>query len=105
MSTFRSHAIRNRFRQLLTSRDRLSQRDFGLAIFLFTLSVLFIGGFLAYVIVRTNLTTGHQPATLVIPPALWLSTTILLLGSFSIQRAVFFVRKEKQQQFRNCLNL
>lgn len=105
MSTFLSRAIRNRVVLLFTSRDRLSQRDFGLAIFLFTVAVLFVGGFLAYVIVRTNLTTSHQPATLVIPPALWLSTAILLLGSFSIQRALFFVRKEKQQQFRNCLNL
>lgn len=105
MSTFRSHAIRNRFRQLFTSRDRLSQRDFGLAIFLFTVAVLFIGGFLAYVIVRTNQTAGDLPATLVIPPALWLSTTILLLGSYTIHRALSFVRQEKQQQFRNCLNL
>lgn len=42
---------------------------------------------------------------LVIPPILWLSTALLFLGSLTIQRAVFFVRHEKQQQFRNCLNL
>ncbi|MDF1745107.1 MAG: hypothetical protein P1V19_15520 [Gimesia sp.] len=105
MSSFRSRAIQNRFMQIFTSRDRLSQRDFGLAIFLFTIAVLFLSGFLAYVIVRTNLKTTHQVAALVIPPTLWLSTVLLLLGSFFIQRALFFVRKEKQQQFRNCLNL
>jgi len=105
MSTFRSRTIRNRFALLLNSRDRLSQRDFGLAIFLFTVAVLFLGGFLAYVIVRTNLSASGQPAALVIPPILWLSTALLALGSLTIHRALYFVRQEKQQQFRNCLNL
>lgn len=106
MSVFRSRTIRNRFALLLNSRDRLSQRDFGLAIFLFTIAVLFLGGFIAYVIVRTNLSSASgQPAVLEIPPMLWLSTALLALGSLTIHRALYFVRQEKQQQFRNYLNL
>ncbi|QDV53594.1 hypothetical protein Enr17x_56740 [Gimesia fumaroli] len=105
MSTFWSRTIRDRLVMLFTSRDRLSQRDFGLAIFLFTLSVLFAGGLIAYVIVRSNLAKTYEPTALVIPSALWLSTVLLALGSFSIHRALSFVRQEKQQQFRNCLNL
>ncbi len=105
MPTFGSRTIRNRFAMFFTSRDRLSQRDFGLAIFLFSLSVLFLGGLLAYVIVRSNQATSQQPTALVIPPLLWLSTALLALGSISIHRALFFVRQEKQQQFRYCLNL
>ncbi|QDT95160.1 cytochrome c oxidase subunit 3 [Gimesia aquarii] len=105
MSTFRSRTVRNRFALLFTSRDRLSQRDFGLAIFLFSIAVLFLGGLVAYIIVRANLAQHHQPVALVIPPLLWLSTALLFLGSISIHRALYFVRQEKQQQFRNCLNL
>ncbi|WP_417379636.1 cytochrome c oxidase subunit 3 [Gimesia sp.] len=105
MSASRNRSLRNRFALLFTSRDRLSQRDFGLAIFLFSTTVLFIGGLLAYVIVRSNLAQNYEPVNLVVPPALWLSTVLLILGSISIQRAVYFVSHEKQQQFRNCLNL
>ncbi|EDL58460.1 cytochrome c oxidase subunit III [Gimesia maris DSM 8797] len=105
MPADRSQRWKDRLVLLFTSRDRLSQRDFGLAIFLFSISVLFIGGLLAYVIVRSNLAQKHEPVNLVIPPALWISTVLLILGSISIQRAVYYVSHEKQQPFRNCLNL
>lgn len=105
MPTLPSRTFRNRIALLFTSRDRLSQRNFGLAIFLFSIAVLFLGGLLAYVIVRVNWSEDHQRVVLVIPPILWLSTILLLLGSVTIQRALFFVKQEKQQQFRNCLKL
>jgi len=105
MSTYRSRTFRDRCVMLFTSSDRLSQRDFGLAIFLFSVAVLFLGGLLAYVIVRSSMAQTQEPVALVIPPILWLSTGLLILGSISIHRAVYYVRLEKQQQFRNCLNL
>lgn len=105
MSTYRSRTFRDRCVMLFTSSDRLSQRDFGLAIFLFSVAVLFLGGLLAYVIVRSSMVQTQEPVALVIPPILWLSTALLILGSISIHRAVYYVRLEKQQQFRNCLNL
>ena len=105
MSTYRSRTFRDRCVMLFTSSDRLSQRDFGLAIFLFSVAVLFLGGLLAYVIVRSSMAQTQEPVALVIPPILWLSTALLILGSISIHRAVYYVRLEKQQQFRNCLNL
>lgn len=105
MPSSRSRTFRSRIAQLFTSRDRLSQRDFGLAIFLFSTSVLFLGGLLAYIIVRAYWNVQGPRMVLVIPPILLLSTALLFLGSLTIQRAVFFVRHEKQQQFRNCLNL
>lgn len=37
------------------------------------------------------------------PPAFAVSSTLLLLGSFSLHRAVIFVRIEKQRIFRFCL--
>ncbi len=105
MPTYRSRSIRDRCAMLFTSRDRLSQRDFGLAIFLFSIAVLFVGGLLAYVVVRTSMAQTSQPINLVIPPILWLSTALLILGSITIHRSLYYVRLEKQQQFRNCLNL
>lgn len=41
--------------------------------------------------------TGEQ---VLFPPAFAVSSALLLLGSFSLHRAIFFVRIEKQRQFR-----
>lgn len=105
MPTYRTSTFRDRCVMLFTSSDRLSQRDFGLAIFLFTIAVLFTGGLLAYTIVRLSMGQTSQPINLVIPPMLWLSTALLVLGSLSIHRSLHYVKLEKQQQFRNCLNI
>jgi heme/copper-type cytochrome/quinol oxidase subunit 3 len=73
----------------------------GLYLFLAALAMLFLSGMLGYVIVRTRLeaqgTTIHWPA------ALWLSTALILLSSYTLHRAVKSVRHERQRAFRRYL--
>ena len=89
----------------------------GMWLFLAALAMLFIGGMLAYIIVRitgtasrTNPFTGEIiPATapplhtIEVPLVLWLSTAAILLSSFSIHRAVENVINERQDRFRQSL--
>lgn len=89
----------------------------GMWLFLAALVILFIGGMLAYIIVRVAGTFSHThpytgeiiPATapplhtLGVPPVLWLSTAAILLSSFSIHRALENVINERQDRFRQAL--
>jgi len=89
----------------------------GMWLFLAALAVLFVGGMLAYVIVRVAGTfegihpvTGEViPATapplhtMDIPLVLWLSTAAILISSYSIHRAVENISHERQDKFRQAL--
>lgn len=89
----------------------------GMWLFLAALAVLFVGGMLAYAIVRvtatwerTNPVTGEVlPAnapplhTMPVPLVLWLSTAAILISSFTIHRAVENVLHERQDKFRQAL--
>ena len=89
----------------------------GMWLFLVALLVLFVGGMLAYIIVRvsgtierTNPVTGEVlPATapplhtMDIPLVLWLSTAAILLSSYTIHRALENVIHERQDRFRQAL--
>ncbi|MBX2853329.1 MAG: cytochrome c oxidase subunit 3 [Phycisphaeraceae bacterium] len=89
----------------------------GMWLFLAALAVLFIGGMLAYIIVRvsgtferTNPLTGDiLPATapplhtLPVPLVLWLSTAAILISSYTIHRALDNVIHERQDRFRQAL--
>lgn len=89
----------------------------GMWLFLIALAMLFVGGMLAYVIVRvagtierTHPLTGDViPATapplhtMKIPLVLWLSTAAILLSSYSIHRALDNVVHERQSRFRQAL--
>ncbi len=89
----------------------------GMWLFLAALAVLFVGGMLAYIIVRISATferinpvTGEVlPAnapplhTLPVPMVLWLSTAAILLSSYTIHRALDNVIHERQNKFRQAL--
>ncbi|MGB1124633.1 MAG: cytochrome c oxidase subunit 3 [Phycisphaeraceae bacterium] len=89
----------------------------GMWLFLAALAVLFVGGMLAYAIVRvagtferTNPVTGEVlPATapplhtMGIPLVLWLSTAAILISSYTIHRAVENISNERQDKFRQAL--
>lgn len=89
----------------------------GMWLFLAALAVLFVGGMLAYIIVRitgtierTHPLTGEAIAptapplhTIEIPLVLWLSTAAILLSSYTIHRAVENVVHERQDKFRQSL--
>lgn len=89
----------------------------GMWLFLAALAVLFVGGMLAYIIVRITgtierihpLTGDIIPATapplhtIGIPPVLWLSTAAILISSYTIHRALDNVIHERQDRFRQAL--
>lgn len=89
----------------------------GMWLFLAALAVLFIGGMLAYIIVRIagtaetiNPITGEVlPATapplhtMPVPLVLWLSTFAILISSYTIHRAVENITHERQDKFRQAL--
>ena len=89
----------------------------GMWLFLAALAMLFLGGMIAYVIIRiTGTFAGTHPLTNEIipatapplgsfsmPPVLWLSTTAILLSSYTIHRALDNVVHERQMKFRQAL--
>lgn len=105
-----------------TSRDRRlhtppGTHALGMWLFLAALVMLFVGGMLAYVIVRITgtferthpLTNETIPATapplgtFAMPTVLWLSTAAILLSSYTIHRALDNVMHERQVRFRQAL--
>lgn len=90
----------------------------GMWLFLAALAVLFIGGMLAFIIVRiTGTIERTNPAfpdqiipakapplhTIQMPLVLWLSTAAILLSSYTIHRAYENVVHERQDRFRQAL--
>ena len=89
----------------------------GMWLFLVPLAILFLGGMLAYIIVRIAGTierahpvTGDAIAptapplhTIDIPLVLWLSTAAILISSYTIHRALDNVVHERQSKFRQAL--
>lgn len=73
-------------------------------LFVLSLGMLFVASMLGYVAIRTgffgkvDLPLGTLRGGL--PAALWVSTAIVLLASFTISRALSAVRRERQRPFR-----
>lgn len=59
-------------------------------------------GFAAWLLIRV-LPVPESPGEAIFPPAFWLSTGLLIAASVMMQRAVFFVRLERQTRFRKSL--
>ncbi|HWE01330.1 MAG TPA: heme-copper oxidase subunit III [Tepidisphaeraceae bacterium] len=75
----------------------------GMYLFLASLFMLFASGLFGYVIIRANAAQKFSLGSLRLPPALWISTILVVVGSFTIQRAVHEVRRERQRSFRNWM--
>lgn len=84
----------------------------GMWLFLIALTMLFLAGLLAYVIVRlaaANPVEGALVAatplhTIKMPLVLWLSTGAILISSYTLHRAVDNVRHERQAKLRQALS-
>jgi len=72
-------------------------------LFLASLTMLFAAGLLGYAMIRLNARNKLALGSLEIPQTLWISTAIVVLASFTIQRAVTELRREHQQPFRRYL--
>ncbi|HET6251248.1 MAG TPA: cytochrome c oxidase subunit 3 [Tepidisphaeraceae bacterium] len=75
----------------------------GMNLFLASLFMLFGAGMVGYVIVRVATEKKLPRGDLIIPQALWISTAIVVIASFTIQRAVTELRHEHQPAFRRWL--
>ena len=75
----------------------------GMYLFLAALFMLFASGMLGYVLIRVAATSKFALGSLEIPQALWLSTAVVIIASFTVQRAVGELRHERQPAFRRWL--
>ncbi len=75
---------------------------FGLAIFLLSAGILFVSIVLGYLLVRFMFMPADAPSVHV-PGALYLSTFILIVSSYTIQVALSAIRREHQDKFRRNL--
>lgn len=72
-------------------------------LFLVSLSILFLASLVGYVLMHVM--WPQQTFTPIKPPnELWLSTLLILASSFTIQRALMAIRREKQSLFRIYLS-
>lgn len=75
----------------------------GMALFLASLTMLFISGLLGYALIRLNGDFSPPIGAIHIPHLLWLSTIIVLVSSVTMQHALGSLRRERQQAFRNAM--
>lgn len=75
----------------------------GMYLFLAALFMLFASGMLGYLIIRLAGAQKLPLHSLHLPTALWLSTVLVISASFTIQRAVAEVNRERQESFRRWL--
>ena len=76
---------------------------FGMWLFLISLFILFASAMVAYVVIREAGSRSPQQGSLHFPAILWLSTVLVIGVSFSLSRALHFIRRERQAEFRTWL--
>jgi cytochrome c oxidase subunit 3 len=72
-------------------------------LFLLSLGMLFFVSILGYVLIRTRSAQSPPLGAIQIPAGLFLSTALVIAGSFTMHFAVRDVRQEKLAQLRNWL--
>jgi heme/copper-type cytochrome/quinol oxidase subunit 3 len=92
---------------LISSRRDLYQAKLVFILFIASLTMFFLATLATYVIIRTQ---AFQPITreyiaLKVPLTFWLSTGLLLVVSYLLERATWHVRRELQPGFLFALRL
>jgi cytochrome c oxidase subunit 3 len=92
---------------LITARRDLYQAQLLFYLFIASLTMFFLATLATYIIIRTQ---AFQPITrdyaaLKIPASFWLSTGLLLVVGYLLERAAWHVRREMQPGFRLALRL
>lgn len=75
----------------------------GLVLVLVSLSMLFAAALVAYAVVRLGAPQWPPPGSAPLPDALWLSTMVLVLSSFTMARAVRGIRRGDGPSLRRGL--
>ncbi|MEL7498474.1 MAG: cytochrome c oxidase subunit 3 [Planctomycetota bacterium] len=103
---------------LVPARQELYRAKLVFYLFLASLGMFFIGSLITYLIVRRLAFEPHPDAIpgtpmadgpssyvpLEIPLSFWISTALLLLISFFLQKAVWAVQRQKLSRFQTWLN-
>ena len=84
-----------------TSRAAQRRRTIALYILLGSLAMFFGAAILGYLLIRLR-ADGQMPS-MRIPPILWLSTALALVGSGFLWASLRSIRRERQQRFRRQL--
>jgi heme/copper-type cytochrome/quinol oxidase subunit 3 len=87
------------------TNHRVSPRvaTFGMWLFLASLTMLFGATILGYLIIRLHGANSPARGQIHLPELLWLSTAIILIGSYVIHMAVDSVRREHQRNLQRLL--
>lgn len=90
---------------LLASRRDLHQARWLFWTFLASLGMFFAATLATYIIIRTQSTLAVRRTytPLELPVAIWISTVLMVLTSVLLERAVWFVRRERQEPYRQSL--
>ena len=89
-----------------SARERGSAGVFGMWVFIAVVAMIFLACILGYLVVRFDQPPGREwmpSGTPPLPPALLLSTGILLVSSWSVQLAVRAARVGRQEQLVHSL--
>lgn len=103
---------------LVPARQELYQAKLVFYLFLASLGMFFIAGLITYLVIRQQAFSPHPDAVpgspmaggpdtylpLVIPMTFWISTLVLVLVSFFLQKAVWSVQRQRLQAFQSWLN-
>ena len=77
--------------------------DFGMALFLGALAILFAASMLLFLLLRLYSPQAPAAGATTLPWPLWISTLIMLLASVTLQRALAAVQRERQARLRLLL--
>jgi cytochrome c oxidase subunit III len=80
-------------------RKRFRAGRLGMRLFLASLTMLFGGSLLGFIVIRVQM-RHYWPDLPPLPKLLWLSTFILIISSISMQWALEAVKRDRQQQLR-----
>lgn len=72
----------------------------GMRLFLASLGMLFAASLVGYIMIRLTTASNVPRGTIHFPQLLWLSTALVLLGSYTLHRSVQAIRIEQQKAFR-----
>ncbi len=78
---------------------------FGLALFLASLTMLFIAAIVGYALIRITGRYSPPLGAIHLPALLWASTLLVMISSVTMQHALVSLRREKQATFRTSLTL
>ncbi|MGD1148674.1 MAG: heme-copper oxidase subunit III [Thermoanaerobaculaceae bacterium] len=77
----------------------------GMKLLILALSMLFVSSIIGYLVIRSRAAAWPPPGMPQLPSALWVSTLIIVISSFTVQAAVRATRGDRQAALRTGMLL